>query len=53
MVTPAEAEARWRDHPRDAIALIRASMAFDHEAATVAAKYADHDPVGPTRTVAA
>jgi hypothetical protein len=45
MVTPAQAEARWRDHPLDAVALVRASIALDPEAAKVVAKYADQDRV--------
>jgi hypothetical protein len=36
------AEARWRDHPLDALALVRASITYDHEAEDVLLAHLDH-----------
>jgi len=42
-MTPAEQELRWRDHPRDALALIRAQQLHDNEAQRVLRAHADPD----------
>ena len=42
-MTPAEREARWRDHPRDALALIRARLLHDDEGVRVLRTHGDAD----------
>ena len=49
----AEAEARWREHPLDAIALIRASINYDSEGEETITRYADTDHVIDWLTVLA
>ena len=41
MTAAAEAETRWRDHPLDAIALIRASINYDNEGEEAITRFAD------------
>ena len=42
-MTPAEVETRWREHPLDALALIRATITDDMEGAHVITRYANQD----------
>jgi hypothetical protein len=44
-MTPAEMDARWRDHPRDAIALVRAQLDRDDEGVRVLRTHGDADQV--------
>jgi hypothetical protein len=44
-MTTAEREARWAEHPLDAIALVRASITYDREAQRVLLAHGEPDLV--------